>query len=110
MVDEMCNCISDESLRQELLAIFRRPRHVWSERPETNGVLWSGFAAEVDATHTSSEAFGAYLRCLAQRMQMASKDVKRIFEEYQEVCRAMARRGAESPLPMQRRMCSRETT
>ena len=110
MVDEMCNCMSEESLRQELLSIFRRSRHIWSERAKMKGALWSDFAAEFDATHTSSEAFDAYSRCLSQRMQMASEDVKRIFEEYQEVCREMARRGAESPLRVQRRMCSRETT
>jgi hypothetical protein len=110
VADEICNCMSGEAPRQELLSTFRRSRHIWSERAEMKAALWSGFAAELDATCTSSDAFDAYSRFLSQRMQMASEDVKRIFEEYQEVCREMARREAESPLPVQRHMCSREAT
>jgi hypothetical protein len=70
--------------------------------------LWSAFAAELDATHTANEAFDAYSRSLSQRMQMASEDVKRIFEEYQEVCREMTRLGAANPMPVESRPCSRE--
>jgi hypothetical protein len=89
---------TDAALRLELLSICERVRRIWRERAQMEATLWSDFAIKLEATRTLTEGFDAYSRCLATRMQMASDDMRRLFEEYQEVSQEIVRQAARGCL------------
>ena len=72
-------------VQKELLEACEQASRAWLARMKSEVDLWSGLATKLAATRSAPEALGAYQECLAQRMQMAAEDWRRLSEDYQKV-------------------------
>ena len=73
------------SSHAEFLVACERLAHIWKERAECEAALWTGFKAKLATTQDFEQALHAYVDFSRRRMQMASNDMRRLFEEYQDV-------------------------
>ena len=81
------------NVHSELLLACERTAHIWSERAKSEAGAWTAFKAKVLATHDADDALKAYMDFSAQRMLMATEDVRRLFEEYQDITGKFLKRG-----------------
>jgi Phasin protein len=75
------------TLQRELLEAYEQASRGWLARVQAEIDLWSQLAAKLPATHSVPEAMQAYQECIAQRMQMAAEDGRRLSEDCQKVMR-----------------------
>ena len=73
------------SSHAEFLTACERVAHIWKERAQCEAALWSDFRSAMATTRDFEEALQAYAHFSAQRMQMATDDMRRLFEEYQDI-------------------------
>jgi hypothetical protein len=78
----------------ELLVAVERIAHIWQKRAESEAAIWASFKARLELTDDCDEALQAYSDFSWQRMQAATDDVRRLFEEYREM---LARFPATKP-------------
>jgi len=69
------------SLQKELLEAYEQANRAWLARVKSEADFWSDLATKVTATRSVPEALAAYQESVAQRMQMAAEDGRRLFEE-----------------------------
>lgn len=97
-------------LQKELLEACEQASRAWLARVKSEVDLWSELAAKLARTQSAPEALGTYQECVAQRMQMAAEDWRRLSDDYQSkgdandhavtVQRTAARKHLKSkPLP-----------
>jgi hypothetical protein len=79
------------NLQKELLETYERASRAWLDRVKSEVELWSRFCAKLTATRSVPEAMEAYQHCVAERMQMAAEDGKRLFDECQNLTQKIAR-------------------
>jgi hypothetical protein len=72
-------------LQKELLEAYEQASHAWIARIKSELDLWSELATKLAGTRSAPEASGAYQECIAQRMQMATEDWRRLSDDYQKV-------------------------
>jgi len=72
-------------VQKELLEACEQASRAWLARIKSEVDLWSGLATKLAATRSAPEALGAYQECLAQRMQMAAEDWRRLSDDCQKV-------------------------
>ena len=77
-------------VQKELLEACEQASRAWLGRMKEEVDLWSGLAAKLAATRSAPEALGAYQECLAQRMQMAAEDWRRLTDDYQKIMQTIA--------------------
>ena len=73
------------NLQKELLDVYEQASRTWLARVKSETDLWSELATKLAATRSVPEAMAAYQECVAQRMQLAAEDGRRLFEESQKI-------------------------
>jgi len=73
------------TLQKELLEAYEQASRAWLDRVKSEVELWSGLASKLTATRSVPEAVQAYQESVAQRMQMAAEDGRRLFDECQRI-------------------------
>jgi predicted phage tail protein len=79
------------NVQKELLDAYEQASRVWLARVQSEVDLWSNLANKLSATRSAPEALEAYREVVAQRMQMAADDGRRLFEECQNVTQKVTR-------------------
>ena len=73
------------SSHAEFLVACERVAYIWKERAQCEAALWTEFKAALATTRDFEKALQAYADFSGQRMQMATDDMRRLFEEYQDI-------------------------
>src|SRR5262245_40138620 len=72
-------------MQKELLDAYEQASRAWLARVKSEVDLWSQLAAKLSATRSAPEAMQAYQECVAQRMQMAAEDGRRLADDCQKI-------------------------
>src|SRR5262245_27442718 len=78
------------NLQKELLETYEHASRAWLDRVKSEIDLWSRLGANLTATRSVPEAMEVYQKCVAERMQMAAQDGKRLFDECQNITQRIA--------------------
>jgi NTP pyrophosphatase (non-canonical NTP hydrolase) len=84
------------NMQREILSAYEEASRSWLARVKSEVELWSELAEKLGKTQSLPEALGAYQQCVAQRVQMAAEDGRRLFEEYQTLMQKMTRPFSEN--------------
>jgi hypothetical protein len=79
------------SMQKELLNVYEQASRAWLARMQSEVELWTGLATRLSATRSLPEALGTYQECVAQRMQMAAEDGRRMTNECQKLMQTFSR-------------------
>lgn len=77
------------AMQKELLDTYEQASQAWVSRVKSEADLWSDLAAKLTGTHSIPEALSVCQQTMAQRMQMASEDGKRMSDEAQKVMKTI---------------------
>src|SRR5262245_32125686 len=77
-------------IHKDVLEAYEEASRAWLARVQSEVDLWSQLAAKLAATRSIPEALGAYQESVAQRMQMAADDGKRMSEDCREIMNKIA--------------------
>ena len=80
-------------IQKDVLQAYEEASRAWLARVRSEVDLWSQLAAKLAATRSIPEALGAYQESVAQRMQMAAEDGRRLSDD----CREIITRITNSP-------------
>ncbi len=72
-------------IQKDVLEAYEEASRAWLARVQSEVELWSQLAAKLAATRSVPEALGAYQESVAQRMQMAAEDGKRMSDECRDI-------------------------
>jgi hypothetical protein len=72
------------AMQREFVDTCEHASQVWLSRVKSEAELWSELATRLTGTHSVPEALSACQQTIAQRMQMASEDGKRLSDEAQK--------------------------
>jgi hypothetical protein len=75
------------NIQKELLDAYEQASRAWLARVQSEVDLWSQLATKLTSTRSVPEALGAYQESVAQRMQMAAEDGRKLSEEGGEILR-----------------------
>jgi hypothetical protein len=79
------------SIQKELLDAYDQSSRAWLARVKSEVDLWSDLAKKLSATQSVPDAVGAYQQCVAQRMQMAAEDGRRLYDDCQKITQTITR-------------------
>ena len=79
------------SMQKELLDAYDQSSRAWLSRVKSEVDLWSDLAKKLSATQSVPDAVGAYQQCVAQRMQMAAEDGRRLYDDCQKITQTITR-------------------
>ena len=79
------------SMQKELLDSYAQSSRAWLARVKTEVDLWSDLAKKLSATQSVPDVVGAYQQCVAQRMQMAAEDGRRLYDDCQKITQTITR-------------------
>src|SRR5262249_6697726 len=79
------------SMQKELLDAYDQSSRAWLARVKSEVDLWSDLAKKLSATQSFPDAVGAYQQCVAQRMQMAAEDGRRLYDDCQKITQTITR-------------------
>ena len=77
-------------IQKDVLEAYEEASRAWLARVQSEVELWSQLATKLSATRSIPEALGAYQESVAQRMQMAAEDGKRMTEDCREIMNKIA--------------------
>jgi predicted nucleic acid-binding Zn-ribbon protein len=72
-------------IQKDVLEAYEEASRAWLARVQSEVELWSQLAAKMTATRSIPEALSAYQETVAQRMQMAAEDGKRLSDDCREM-------------------------
>ncbi len=72
-------------MQKEILDAYEQASRAWLERVKSEVDFWSELTTKLSATRSVPEAVDAYQKSIAQRMQMATEDGKRMTEDCQKM-------------------------
>jgi phasin protein len=72
-------------IQKELLETYEQASRAWLARVQSEIELWSDLANKLSASRSVPDALGAYQETVAQRLQMAAEDARRMVSESQDV-------------------------
>jgi len=72
------------AMQKELVDTCEQASQAWFSRVKSEADLWSELAAKLTGTHSVPEALNACQQTIAQRLQMASEDGRRLSDEAQK--------------------------
>jgi predicted phage tail protein len=72
-------------VQKDVLDAYDQASRAWLARVQTEVELWSQLASKLSATRSLPEALGAYQECVAQRIQMAAEDGRRLSDDCTEI-------------------------
>jgi hypothetical protein len=78
------------TLQRDLLDAYEQASGAWLARVKSEADLWSGLAGKLMSTGSLPEALGVYQKSIAQRMEMAAEDGRKIAEETQKIIKKIA--------------------
>jgi len=78
-------------IQKELLGAYEQASRAWLARVQSEIELWSDLANKLSATRSIPDALGAYQESVAQRLQMATDDGRRMATECQEMMEKITR-------------------
>ena len=79
------------SIQKELLDAYDQSSRAWLTRVKSEVDLWSDLAKKLSTTQSVPDAVGAYQQCVAQRMQMAAEDGRRLYDDCQKITQSITR-------------------
>ena len=79
------------NMQKELLDAYDQSSRAWLARVKSEGDLWSELAKKLSETRSAPEALAAYQQCVAQRMQMAAEDGRRLYDDCQKITQTITR-------------------
>jgi Phasin protein len=79
------------NLQKELLDAYEQANRAWLERVKSEMELWSELATKLSTTRSVPEALGVYQKSMAQRMQMAAEDGRKLFDECRNITQKITR-------------------
>ncbi len=72
-------------IQKELLETYEQASRAWLDRVRSEVELWSDLANKLSASRSLPDALGAYRDSVAQRLQMAADDGRRMATECQDI-------------------------
>ncbi len=72
-------------IQKELLETYEQASRAWVDRVRSEVELWSDLANKLSASRSLPDALGAYQDSVAQRLQMAADDGRRMATECQDI-------------------------
>ena len=72
-------------MQKELLHAYEEASRTWFTRVKSEADLWSDLANKLAATRSVPEALSVYQQYVAERMQLAAGDTRRMLEECQKI-------------------------
>ena len=72
-------------IQKDVLEAYEEASRAWLARVQSEVELWTQLAAKVTTTRSIPEALSAYQESVAQRMQMAAEDGKRLSDDCQQI-------------------------
>jgi Phasin protein len=72
-------------LQEEIFHVYEEASQAWLERVKAEVDLWSDLAAKLTASRSVPDALSAYQRCVAERMEMAAEDGRRMTTDVQKI-------------------------
>jgi Phasin protein len=84
------------TLQREFLEAYEQASRAWLARVQSEIDLWSQLATKLPATRSVPEAMQVYQECLAQRMQMAAEDGRRLFDDCQKLTHTISQSLSKS--------------
>ena len=79
------------SMQNELLDAYDQSSRAWLARVKSEVELWSDLAKRLSASQSVPDVVGAYQQCVAQRMQMAAEDGRRLYDDCQKITQTITR-------------------
>jgi predicted phage tail protein len=79
------------AMQKDLLDTYEQISGAWLERVKAEADLWSELASKISAVRSLPDALNAYQQGVAQRVQMAADDGRRLFEDTQKIVNTMTR-------------------
>jgi len=73
------------SMQKELLDAYDQSSRAWLARVKSEVDLWSRSGQEAVSGSIRPGRRGAYQQCVAQRMQMAAEDGRRLYDDCQKI-------------------------
>ena len=77
-------------IQKDVLEAYEEASRAWLARVQSEVDLWSQLATKLAATRSIPEALGAYQELVAQRMQLAAEDGKRLSDDCREMMSKIA--------------------
>jgi histone H3/H4 len=77
-------------IQKDVLEAYEEASRAWLARVQSEVELWTQLAAKVTATRSIPEALSAYQESVAQRMQMAAEDGKRLSNDCRDMMEKIA--------------------
>src|SRR5438270_13682772 len=77
-------------IQKDVLEAYEEASRVWLARVQSEVELWSQLATNLAATRSIPQALGAYQELVAQRMQMAAEDGKRLSDDCRQIMSKIA--------------------
>src|SRR5262249_1613880 len=81
----MANKPTMSPTQNELLDVYEQASRAWLARVKSEVDLWSELATKLAATRSAPEAVQIYQQCVAQRLEMAAEDGRRLSEDCQKI-------------------------
>jgi hypothetical protein len=78
------------AIQKELLEDWQQAGRDWLDRMQSEMALWGELGSKLAATRSASEAFDAYVKCVAQQMKMTGQDAERLLKDFQYVTQKVA--------------------
>jgi hypothetical protein len=79
------------AMQKDLVDAYEQISRAWLARLQSEAELWQELAAKVSGSRSVPDALGAYQQCVAQRMQIAADDGRRLLEDSQKIMGTVAR-------------------
>ena len=79
------------SMQKELLDAYDQSSRAWLARVKSEVDLWSRSGQEAVSGSIRPGRRGAYQQCVAQRMQMAAEDGRRLYDDCQKITQSITR-------------------
>lgn len=73
------------NMQREILDAYEQANRAWLARVKSEVEFWSELASKLSATRSVPEAMETYQQSVAQRMQMATEDGRRLTEDCQKI-------------------------
>jgi hypothetical protein len=79
------------AMQKELLGTYEQISRAWLERVKAEADLWSELAGKISGARSVPDALEAYRDCVAQRMQMAADDGRKLFDDAQKMMNTLTK-------------------
>ena len=72
------------AMQKELLGAWQQANRYWADRMQSEMALWGELGSKLVTTRSATEAFDAYLKCVAQQMKMTVEDGQHLLNDWKQ--------------------------